>query len=659
MRQATSLTVLSLPLLCCTGSPTTFGNRNSGAGSYGANYMPVPGEPAGPQLEVSPMTRTVPPATLLGALATADTADEVPLQVEPGVLELMWGTQRTKSSTDYSKYPKLDLASLDLQQATSLAADTVAWGSHADSEYVVPQIEKMPLRDQGERLTCSAFAAIGQLEALLIEKYDLDGLDLSEQKFYFLSKPEHWANGGDVDNGGSAFGKGIAVSAKHEPISGVTYGTDWPEYSIPLESQCAYNRDLGRTDLQMKLPLRESCHSGLVKTTDFASALNQSSLQIRTAQQMYDMVRAGKPVIVLTQVTANYEKNDGMITQAAESGAGPTANLGHAYLVVGVRKLSESRYPNEGGMCFIVRNSWGAGWGVQGTSCMTLAWFNAHRVGDAYATVLDAELDTQAHDALVAEGFAAPDNPLDPEGYDSNINAELSAVGYRRGVASVKPLEFLDSTPHSKDMKLGHWLSQDETYYRVLYLKRGSEFVMRGLLAGGEGKTTRDIVLRQESGKLYFDHGVFGALQVGTLDESTADRVRITICSGPFAPVCELHYLSDSNELLLGLSSMQYTTPPAAAPYGWQQLFKNAQLTVEYSLPQELPRKIDLRLRIGDKTSNPRRFSLEGASGAIIFGNKRIGSLYGRALCTGDFAGICRFAFDGTDFRVLYRGTKR
>ena len=141
---------------------------------------------------------------------------EEPQQVSDGTANVMKSNQKAKKDLDPSKFVTNSDEQLSPQNAGSslrLAAnDTVTWDTTVPDEYTIPALDKMPVRDQGQRGTCAAFAAIGQLEGYLLENYSLESIDLSEQRFYAMSKPNHWGDGGDIDSGGSNSGNGFKSS---------------------------------------------------------------------------------------------------------------------------------------------------------------------------------------------------------------------------------------------------------------------------------------------------------------------------------------------------------------------------------------------------------------------------------------------------------------
>lgn len=92
------------------------------------------------------------------------------------------------SLNDNSFFTKENL--LLMESNETFTNDTVNW-TRTEQEFMISSLDKMAVKDQGKRGTCASFAGIGQIEGFIIKKYGLEGIDLSEQRFYYMSKPEH------------------------------------------------------------------------------------------------------------------------------------------------------------------------------------------------------------------------------------------------------------------------------------------------------------------------------------------------------------------------------------------------------------------------------------------------------------------------------------
>ena len=86
----------------------------------------------------------------------------------------------------------------------------------------------------------------------------LPTMDLSEQRFYYLSKPECHADGCAMSEEGSWYGDGFeAAKTAAEPI-------------VPLEASCPYSSQPGPNDVQV--PQLDSCEEGALKVVQLKSA---------------------------------------------------------------------------------------------------------------------------------------------------------------------------------------------------------------------------------------------------------------------------------------------------------------------------------------------------------------------------------------------------
>ncbi|MEY4631268.1 MAG: hypothetical protein RIQ81_1388, partial [Pseudomonadota bacterium] len=395
-----------------------------GAGIDSDAYVPLPGDPASQHLSSKLSDDSVDTASQLEALdvAIADQAQanlvqaglalsgsETAFTASDGAFEVLEGGEKAKDSLQPDSFQKIDTSFLKSATELSLAdytTNTVSWGSYQDTKFTIPALDRMPVRDQGRRGTCASFAGIGLIEALIIQnssnQLPFKEVDLSEQRFYHLSKPESWQGGGSLSEQGSDTGSGFMTSSGDLSGYPAPSDTGGSAYNIPLETNCPYQKTPGANDLQV--PLGDGCKSkGVVRVSKFSAWGGSVGgfRRIETAQHVYDELRTGKAVILYTKLSRNWERNEGIVTFAGAGSPGNSGHAGgHAYLAVGAKKLSESEFPGEGGMCFVVRNSWGKGWGVNGLSCITLKWFNHWRFEGAFPTVDEVQLVSDANQQL-------------------------------------------------------------------------------------------------------------------------------------------------------------------------------------------------------------------------------------------------------------------
>lgn len=317
---------------------------------------------------------------------------------DPDVLALKRSSIQSRLNIDETQFEMVDFdewgddawGSAGVQkQSCDLSVDT---GELFD-EFLIPQANKIPVRNQSARGTCAAFAGVGSVEYAAInptqgeDGYGLETLDLSEQRFYWLSKPECQGANNNCSQG-SWFGTGF-----NESKSGFT---------IPLEKDCPYVPTYEDNDTQAPQP--KGCSAGVARVDQVDSWCGLGA--------MVDMLHRGYAVPVGSPLSGNWERNEGLITKKDYTAGGSVHAGGHAYLIVGYRKLPDM--PDEGGMCFIVKNSWGKGWGVNGYSCMTLSWIQAvgaERFRQGFPVAVQVALD---EDALDVRNVPEPTPPPTP-----------------------------------------------------------------------------------------------------------------------------------------------------------------------------------------------------------------------------------------------------
>ena len=560
------------------------------------------------------------------------------------------GGQLTEKSLAYD--PKTDKISED------------SWGGL--TEILIPNLERVPVRNQAQRGTCASFAGIGALEYLFLKKYGdkVESVDFSEQRFYMMSKSNLWdSGGGTVDSdGGSAWSDGYAMSYGS---GGKTSPSDTNPYNIPLELDCPYNGSAGSNELQ--IPQAATCRRGAVRVKSITETYQTKTGNdpwvlktsgVREAQEVFNYMKdKGLPIPVSTVLTANWQDNDGMITLAkAQAGDGPHAG-GHAYLIVGARKLDEAKFPNEGGMCFVIKNSWGTGWGVNGYSCMTLAWFNNYRTQYPYDFALDLEWDeayvsskmgapsiTQTTDeAPTAEEPAKEENPTTQVVTDPGVPSEpdniIPAPQYS---PDTEPKTTIDG------YTIGRLVDKKGELKSILFKIAGATFSMKGLYPGLD-KTTQILELNYNAGKLYFDdilHNKNGVLG-GEVSGET-----VVLCSKSYSPVCELNLNKETNKLVIGVTEEEFLDYKPDSGANYETLFSFKNYGIEYYYPGGF--YIDFKLILKGNglvmtTTNPLRLKLKPSSQEVYYRGVAIGSLSKFQLCSGDFKSVCRFIVSSKD----------
>lgn len=614
---------------------------------------------------------------LLDGSQTAQTATS-------DTFNVLAGGEKKKRNLDPTIYQRLDASTLVKSSAlldTDYTSDTVTWGSYTDTSFTIPALDRMPVRDQGRRGTCASFAGIGLIEALIIQassaSLPFQEIDLSEQRFYYLSKPDSWGDGGSTSQQGSDSGTGFATS--NGTLSGHSAPTDGGgnSYNIPLESDCRYNASLGTNDLQ--IPQAEACKTkGVVKVSKFTSWAGSKGTAnvIERAQSIYNELRANKAVIVYTKLSSNWEKNDGIITYKASGGVGATGHAsGHAYLIVGAKKLDETTFPGEGGMCFIIRNSWGTGWGAKGISCMTLTWFNHWRFEGELPTVDEVELITDAK-AQITLASQRPANLIEPDtatlqnrkggtvpkrkgkviiGFMPDPIAGSLATPWHPAASGFQALTDINPTKLVADsMSYGKLVTDDDQAYKMLYTATTDLVILRGIL-DGDTKQTHNLELKRSGAYLTTEVDGRGTVTVGEFTEVSADdgsAALAVVCGKQYASVCDLNYVEESNELVVGLSEIEAKRQVSEPPYSWQSL-NIAGYGFETSRPASALTKFDVKLVKNGVSTNPQRLKLDPSSGDISHKGAAIGNLNQGSLCSGNFSSTCRVVTTDDKFEIF------
>ncbi len=231
--------------------------------------------------------------------------------------------------------------------------------------HVVNAAFEVPVKDQGPRATCSAFAGVRALEIILAQ----NGINqsLSEQYFYWASKPKC---------------QKLPCSEKGSWITtGLSYSQKQAFPDIPKTEMCPYSPVIDASN-ETQLPLKPTCLSGGAKVEKYE--------EIKTLSEVIEKIKKDIPVIMAAKLTPNFYLNQGLVT--LEDSTKKIANMnhhsmGHAFLAVGVVELPEKLRAKEGNYCLIVANSWGNGWGTGGHSCLTENWLLKFRQPSPFLTV--------------------------------------------------------------------------------------------------------------------------------------------------------------------------------------------------------------------------------------------------------------------------------
>jgi len=670
-------------------------------------YEAVPGEPAAGYFHGAPGAAPVDTAALSQAidaagtesmaLAMALTEDEQSIpEVDGKTIDLLVSGADAKAALKTGTFAKPPVATLLKEKEITnmglnlveipekpidydpkmdaVRLDDASWGGK--TEIVISNLDKVAIKDQQSRGTCAAFTGVSYLEYLTLKKFggQVPSVDLSEQRFYMMAKPDHWETGGVTDqDGGSSWASGNRTSFGE---GGVTSPTDNAPFNIPLEKDCPYNGQPGANEIQV--PQAATCRRGAVRVTNLTETYRAKSGNEpwklysnapRSAQEIFDYIKTNDlPVPVGTTLTGNWEDNDGMITSAGSKLPGVSGHAGgHAYLIVGMRKLDEAKYPGEGGMCFIIRNSWGAGWGVGGFACMTLAWFNEARDAYAFDVALDVEADVDYLKANAVNGvpatLALPDGPvapvtstpaLEPQPVltptaDPGAPAGGNAVAAGGGTPAPAPLP---TTPDG--YVIAKLLTKDGKLVQALYKRDGDKLLVRGVYQG-QTAATHNLELAMDGDEIIADDEQHKKekVKVGRIDGEN-----LTLCSGAYALTCHLNILKDENKLVIGVTEAEFRNyePNVDADYKSLVSFKN--YGIDFALGDGV--FSDFRFTVGGKLTNPIRLAVKPVSGDILYRGKVIGNYQKLTFCSGDFKSVCRVLFNKKDasIKILFKAQK-
>ncbi|MCF8059775.1 MAG: C1 family peptidase [Bacteriovoracaceae bacterium] len=241
-------------------------------------------------------------------------------------------------------------------RAKSTSPVTVARTSNSPLELsFIEEAFRIPVRSQGRRPTCAAFAAVRAVE--ILAKGLGQEKDLSEQYFYFASKPD--CQQSPCQRPGSWPRQAFDNSKK-----GIGF-------DIPLEADCPYNESK-KSNNETQIPLKRSCDRGVAKVSQFSMVKNRYEIQ--------DRIRSGQPVIGGFKLSDDFFLNTGFVFKEANQKMGKGMHAqGHAILLVGVMELPKGLQKTQGRYCTLIANSWGEGWGRGGHACISDAWFDQYR----------------------------------------------------------------------------------------------------------------------------------------------------------------------------------------------------------------------------------------------------------------------------------------
>ena len=582
------------------------------------------------------------------------------MSVSPDVLQVMRETIRSRQTINESHFFRDDFFRFGAgeEPVTNPGSfkQSCGWnlgeiGVPLRGDYLIPGVEKIPVRNQGQRGTCAAFAGIGMTEYAALNdtnggNSELATLDLSEQRFYFDSKPHCQDGSCGVDDQGSWYSTGMEVS------------TESAEPNIPLEANCPYKNKLGENDVQA--PLRSSCENGAVKLEEITNWCGIAEL--------IELLHEGYAVPYASPLSRNWERNDGLITAKGNPEAGMTDHAGgHAYLIVGYRELPDM--PEEGGICFMVKNSWGSGWGIKGYSCMTLAWMNQVTYDGFLARSQPVAIKVRLRADLAQTRVPVDDEAVDtnedlPPDIDRDIAEEDKGEPDEIDLDPDEDETEEEVEPEPPLTWYEHkLLGPGNAYYQVECAVTETDVFIRGLMTGDREPSEVLRVKRQDS-RLYFNGDEVGVFKMN----------EIRLCTAEFAPLCSLRYRDEDGLIYIQFrdDDLRVVKPEEhSTDRGeWFELDVAGGLFGLFVPNTEelgsLFFKPKTFIRLGDTT--PIRLSLRPASDLGRFDIRIGGSAVGildvlspledSELCSGDFSNACN-VLAGEQLHIIPRNSHR
>ena len=536
---------------------------------------------------------------------------------DPAVIEVLRSSARARQNIQPQSF-KL-LASPELSAYSESYYEDIDTSQLAD-RYVIPRLEDLPVRNQGARGTCAAFAGVGHLEYAALKHYpSLATLDLAEQRFYYNAKPECQETGCSLMEEGSSYEAGLDAS-----LNALSF-------DIPLERDCPYSAQPGSNDLQ--IPQVAGCSKGAAKV--------ESIEWVSQTQEIVDALeQEGLPVLFASPLSDNFFWNDGLITAAAAGDArGAEHSAGHAYLIVGYERLPDM--PEEGGMCFIIKNSWGTGWGINGYACATLRWMQNWSYGYVFPQPQVQSLALSS-EALQASGGSEDDpQPLppsyDPETYDGDDEITTEFI----------PAPVEAEALSWRDVNL---LGPDGIYYHARFATEDGKAFLRAALHGyAYSSSTLELEL--------YD----GALRSNGIAVGQIANEEVQLCSGGYDLLCGLRFAPQENRLYVEMRG-----------FDWAEV-SESELTAGRWLEMPLPSGGSLAVlepelgvqglswiharyqSPGGEPSDAIRLGVNGMRLEVL--GQPIGSLAPgeQGLCTGPWASACTIGLVDNELTLLPR----
>ncbi len=277
-----------------------------------------------------------------------------------------------ESMSAYEVYFSSSITDAADQTTQETVADQVELPSVIDN-----RMNQSPVKNQGGRGTCVAHASMASLEAYL---HIMD--DLSEQCAHYrfnesLNRPHN-------QNAGLRTTDAAGILARND--GRVCEEPDWPY----IPNQATINALVANGTYGPPQACQNNYQYG-IESYKIITDLGLTGESIKNTRYLETLLYQGYNIVIGTWVSWNDSDNNGILDPVLDPNGNPIGRGGHAMLVVGYNRTS--RY-------FIVKNSWGNGWGHDGyaylsydlvRSCFKYG-FVLHRVVPAERTELPPQM---------------------------------------------------------------------------------------------------------------------------------------------------------------------------------------------------------------------------------------------------------------------------
>jgi hypothetical protein len=246
-----------------------------------------------------------------------------------------------------------------------------------------------PIRDQGQRNTCVAFAACAELEAMLLARDPKSDPDLSENLAYYWFMKEEASS--PCQDPGLATYRAAGYLKKYI----VGKEKDWKYVSIdPAEldsrGQCD-SINVVPPDMKGSDGVGIDQFQPLPGTSDVKP---DGSIDIKDTKTLERLLAKGQNIVFGTVVAWTTDAAQGIIDVTLGPDGQPIFGAGgHAMLIVGYKSKGRGTDPRP---FFIVKNSWGTDYGDGGYLYMTYDYIRAYaRYGYSTAALRDGKVEVK------------------------------------------------------------------------------------------------------------------------------------------------------------------------------------------------------------------------------------------------------------------------